>query len=407
MKLVKFSLIAILSTGSWLSANDTLSDAFKNGKINGEIRTYYFERDIDKNAADKDGNEILDFALKLKYETSSFYGFKMGTTLQGVSSPFADEEVKVSDLKKDMYGPGSVLSEAYIAYNFGKTDIKFGRQFSDVLLAKSTASRAIIEAYEGLSVVNKDIPDTKLAFMYFTKYQGHTDLNGNIGEFDKLSDTKLSNKTLYADYAYTLAAENKSISGLTLSAAYGEMQSIFSLIYIEAIYTNQFSSIDYNLGLQYGQTNYNDTVTKAHDAFFYGAKFGLGYDGLKAYVAYSDIQDGTAKWQLIGTGNKPLLFTTTITASGQYEASEQYAVDVNYFIKPLALTIGARNVHVNYSSTSFVTTLEEANYPSFYASCEFSGALKGLFLSAQFEKKDSNLPNQDWKELRLRANYKF
>jgi len=47
MKLARFSLIAVVIAGLTTTsfAADTLADAFKNGKISGELRAYYYDRD--------------------------------------------------------------------------------------------------------------------------------------------------------------------------------------------------------------------------------------------------------------------------------------------------------------------------------------------------------------------------
>ena len=47
MKLAKLSLAAMVVAGlasSSFAASDTLADAFKNGKVNGELRAWYFDR---------------------------------------------------------------------------------------------------------------------------------------------------------------------------------------------------------------------------------------------------------------------------------------------------------------------------------------------------------------------------
>lgn len=66
MKLSKLSLVAIVVAGltsSSFAASDTLADAFKNGKVTGELRAWYFDRDTgDQNTNTlAKGNEDLFF----------------------------------------------------------------------------------------------------------------------------------------------------------------------------------------------------------------------------------------------------------------------------------------------------------------------------------------------------------
>ncbi len=140
MKLAKLSLAAMVVAGLASSsfAADTLADAFKNGKVSGELRAWYFDRegsataDPDKTAANKGGKDInadiFNVGVILGYVTDSFYGFKLGATFQSNYAPAADSDAK-ADFNTDEYGSGAVLSEAYIQYSIGNTTAKVGRQF--------------------------------------------------------------------------------------------------------------------------------------------------------------------------------------------------------------------------------------------------------------------------------------
>ena len=178
MKLAKLSLAAIVVAGLASSsfAADTLADAFKNGTVNGELKAYYF------GTGDGDSNrqDIFTTGVSLGYKTAAFYGFSLGLTAQGSSSPFA------SDASKDvygssMYGPGAVLSEAYVAYNIGKTTAMVGRMYLDTPLVASSGSRVIKEAFEGAAVINTDLPNTTLIAGYVQKFQSRTNGNGDVG----------------------------------------------------------------------------------------------------------------------------------------------------------------------------------------------------------------------------------
>lgn len=81
MKLAKLSLAAIVVAGltSGSFAADTLADAFKNGKVSGELRAYYFDRDTgDANTgtAKKGNASIFNTGVVLGYVSDSLYGFK-------------------------------------------------------------------------------------------------------------------------------------------------------------------------------------------------------------------------------------------------------------------------------------------------------------------------------------------
>lgn len=51
----------------------------------------------------------------------------------------------------DQYGPGAVLSEAYVGYKMDKTTVKVGRQFIATPLIAGSPNRNITQSFEGAS----------------------------------------------------------------------------------------------------------------------------------------------------------------------------------------------------------------------------------------------------------------
>jgi hypothetical protein len=163
-----------------LSAADTLADAFQNGKLSGALEAWYWDRSVKSGAKDAD---LLNFGLKLSYTTDNFYGFNLGTTIQTTNSPFASEDAKTV-FGNDQYGPGAVLSEAYLGYQFKRSSLKIGRQFIATPLIASSPSRIIKQAFEGTTFFSKDlIPQTVFFAAYIDKFQNRTNLDGSVGDF--------------------------------------------------------------------------------------------------------------------------------------------------------------------------------------------------------------------------------
>ncbi len=217
MKLAKLSLATMVIAGLASSsfAADTLADAFKNGKVTGEIKAFYFDRDTgDAVASAGLGNApLFDLGLMLNYVTDSLNGFKIGATVQTSNAPFANEDAKLA-YAKDMYGPGAQLSEAYVEYTFGKTTAKVGRQFISSPLVGGSGSRIIKDSFEGATVINTDLPDTTLGFGYIDKWQARTNYGFAPKTLGEMADFKQ-----IGDGGYTLFAINKSLPGTMLSAA--------------------------------------------------------------------------------------------------------------------------------------------------------------------------------------------
>jgi len=117
MKLAKLSLaaITILALSSSAYAADSLAAAFKEGKVSGELKAFYWDRDRDAIAS---GESIFNTGLMLNYQTASFNGFGLNFTGQTNHAPFASASAK-TEFSWDEYGSGAQLSEAYLSYNAG------------------------------------------------------------------------------------------------------------------------------------------------------------------------------------------------------------------------------------------------------------------------------------------------
>ncbi|MDD2384829.1 MAG: porin [Sulfurospirillaceae bacterium] len=396
MKLAKLSLAAIVVAGLVSSsfAADTLADAFKNGKVTGEIKAFYFDRD---NGTGAENASIFVTGLMLNYVTDSLNGFKVGATMQSSNAPFASTEAK-SVFKTDMYGPGAVLSEAYLEYTIAKTTAKVGRQFISSPLVSNSGSRVIKGSFEGATLINTDLPNTTLGFIYVDKWQARTNNGlvpktlGEIADFKQIGDGG----------AYSLYVINKSIPGTMLSAAwvgvensnYATTDGDMDLFRLEATYNGKASNFSYNLGGQYFVTEYSGT---SKDSNGFALKAGVGVSNIDAYVAYSKISDdGKVKYG-VGYGADSLYTQSPIISDNYGAGTEAYAVDIAYNFNADA------KIGIDYTTTEDVAN-KKLSYSAVYGSYKFGGALKGLGVLVQYEEEGKD---GDAKELRFKANYKF
>jgi len=403
MKLAKLSLAAIVVAGLASSsfAADTLADAFKEGKVSGALKAYYFDRE--RTAGDSD---IITTGLMLNYVTGSLNGFSLGFTGQASSSPFANADAKDiganGGFAGDMWGSGAVLSEAYIAYNMKKTTVMVGRMFLDTPLVASSGSRMTKQAFEGAAVINTDLPNTTLIAGYVQKFQARTDGAGNIGKFEKEFGTGsgVADGVRVEDGAYTLVAINKSIPGLTLTAAYADVIDIIQVGYAEAAYEGTAGKFTYGLAAQYYYNNVDSNVADDSNNLW-GAKASLGYDAFGAYVAYSKVNNKASGLGGVVSGlggGADLVYTASPLNSWSYgNDTEAYKVGATYAVLKNA-NLGLNYTVNEYGTTKDTFTAVEADY-----ACE--GALKGLSLSAIYEDGGKDAKNMD--ELWVKAIYKF
>ena len=417
MKLAKLSLAAIVVAGLASSsfAADTLADAFKNGTVNGELKAYYFGT----NDGDK-GQDIFSTGVSLGYKTASFYGFTLGLTAQGSASPFASEGSK-GEYAGDMYGSGAVLSEAYLSYSLGKTTAMVGRMFLDTPLVSGSGSRVIKEAFEGVAVINTDLPNTTLIAGYVQKFQSRTNGNGDVGEFTKNFSTNSGPNVDLDNGGYTFAVINKSITGLTLTAAYAYADAYLktsatdtpantvlvdggvNIGYVEALYEGKVGEIGYTLGAQDYYNKIDSSKTSDDSINVYAVKAGLSFKGINGTVAFSQVSDDNvaAGAVLSGLGNgADLLYTDPVIAmNGYYRDTKSYLIDLNYDVTAAA-NIGARYVLAEMGTGINADVSSTAVYGTY----KFDAALKGFSLGAQYEKQDKDGNGDDvW----VKANYKF
>ena len=419
MKLAKLSLAAMVVAGLASSsfAADTLADAFKNGKVSGELRAWYFDREGSPTAAEtaaastRVNADIFNVGVILGYVTDSFYGFKLGATIQSNYAPFADSDAK-ADFNTDEYGSGAVLSEAYIQYSIGNTTAKVGRQFISTPLVNGSGSRMIKQAFEGAVLLNTDLPQTTLAAGVVTKYQGRTSssLTGTQGvstsnDGDVADFTSL--ESLVDAYAYTLLAINKSIPGTTLTAQWAGLDNYADFYYLEAAYAGKAGEISYGLAANYELKS----PDSGEDGTMYGAKVDFGYGDLKTYVAYTKVTDDASVGGFdggagFGGGAQTAFARARQAKTGTYEAdSEAYTIDANYNFKQIGLLVGARYTDVSVDSAAAkAAKTEDRGYTDIYTTYTFSGALKGFAADVSYQDWSKDVEGH---EFWFKANYKF
>lgn len=203
-KITRLSLVASLMLSS-VAVADSLEEAFAKAKVKGELKAQYFNV---KPTADGKSDKIIVVGGNLNLVTGSYNGLSAGLTFQ-TSHVYDISYSGTNNYAGTMDASGSVMSESYLAYNVAKTNIKVGRQYISTPLVAGSGSRMIKQSFEGITLVNTNLPATTLVAAYVSKFQGRTDNAGAPGKF-----------TSYKDGAYTIYAKNNSVKNLTIQAQY-------------------------------------------------------------------------------------------------------------------------------------------------------------------------------------------
>ena len=448
MKLAKLSLVAIVVAGlasSSFAASDTLADAFKNGKVNGELRAWYFDRDTgDKNtgAIAKGNEDLFSTGVMLGYVTDSLYGFSFGATFQGNYAPMASKDAK-NLYGTDMYGSGAVLSEAYIVYTMNNTTAKVGRQFIASPLVSSSGSRMIKEAFQAAVLINTDLPQTTLVAGYADKFQGRTSdydrsvagADSEISSFKKEAvfygtGTTAGSNVFGFDGAYTAAAINKSITNLTLTGQYLFVNDVeftnggdANVFYAEGNYVLPLSNAKVLFDANYrGSRTSNATFDGFHvEGNMYQGRVGFKeLSGFNASFAYSTVATSDQS-VLLGAGNGPTTYTAPLVKGAEVTSganTDAYKLEVGYDFAKVGvagLKVLGQYVKVNQDKATNTSGLVLNGATVDTESTFLEGqiaydlpSVKGLTLSLEYEDgKKETAKTVNSNEMRFRANYKF
>lgn len=384
-KLTLTSLVASACLFSNVYAADTLEEAFKNGKVKGEIRSYFFQEDFDATGR----SSITHFGGFINYETASYYGLTTGATFQ-VSS--VGDINGVNKFASDEDASGSVMSEAFVTYTRDNTSLKAGRQFIGTPLLAGSGSRMIRQAFQGYVVTNTDIPNTKVVAAYVDRFQTRTDGAGSPGKFTKTFNTnaELDTQTL-EDGAYTLYLENKSVTDLTIQAQYLDATNIFSTIYADAEYKIGTAANLYVVG-QYMGTNYDSTNLDGH---FFAARIGGAFDKFSFKLSTSSNTSDANVESGLGYGADYSLTGSEIGGGydGYFKDTKAYQVNVG-------TTIANVGLNAIYTSNNLKNANDTAE-TDVVLSYDVMKNLNLNILQAYFDGGDKNY------ETRVKLTYKF
>jgi len=382
MKLAKLSLAAMVVAGLASSsfAADTLADAFKNGKVSGELKAWYFDQSADQTNGRMNNANVTTVGTELGYVTDSFYGFKLGLTFQGSGNAGSTETSAKNTFKNDEYVGGGTLSEAYLAYTLGNTTAKVGRQYIATPLVSGSGSRMFKESFEGAVLVNTDLPQTTLIAAYVDRFQARTSSvsnfpnvaaasafpsftansasineNGDAPTFEKsaaFTGGAAGGLVAKFDGAYSAGVINKSINNLTLTGQYAIVKDVEVPLAALAALGLSGKAVD-DIDVYYTEVNYVlplSGLKLGFDANFRGSKAGSELDvanldgtytagrvsiselaGFGASFAYGTTSKNDAV--IAGMGNGPTSYTSTMirgTSTRMLSDTESYLFQATY-----------------------------------------------------------------------------
>lgn len=385
-KVIKLGLMATLALGytNAFSAQ-SLASAFEEGKVSGEIKSQYFQKEVSNEKV-----SIWTNGGNLSYVTGDYYGFKSGVTLQASTVTASDLDNAPTAYNKDQNVSGAVLSQAYLQYSISNTTGKIGRQYISTPLVEGSGSRIFKESFEGLVISNTDISNTTIVAAYVDKEQYRTNIASGGTDVKEVSDFEQ-----IQDGAYTVYVNNKSIEDLTVDAQYALINSDTNTADdTKAFYAaGSYNLSPFTIETQTYQTDNGNAVNSKGSA--YGANLLGNFDKLSLGVAYSIVDKDANIINGIGNG-ADYLYTGTWIYGGIYDAdTNAYKLSAGYKITTdlsFDLNYGAWKTGTNptASETDFITTYT------------FNENFSTKFVLATYD----NLADESYRT-RLYASYKF
>jgi len=380
VKKVSLMLLTVLSVEA-----ESLSSALEQTKVDGYIRATYQAHNV------KDDRIYRDDALggKVHIETGDFYGVSLGASLYSSNAMFNDDNHGLVPLRGESHKSYTILGEAYMQLDFGKSMLKIGRQEIDTPFAQVDDIGMIPNTFESAIFENNDIENTSI---FLGQIQRMAGVDAEV--VDKFTNVNGSNDMQVLGINYE-GVKDLALQGWYYNLKDGEIDSI---AYLEANYEKELGDMTYGVGLQYAKESYlNDA-----DANIYSGTLSATVNkiGLTLSTAYSKAKDNGAS---SGFGGGPFFSNseylildnagkdgTALWYGAEYDASK---VGIE------GLTVGLEYVTLTNEAK------KEATEADLVLSYEMNDAFEIHAIASNL--KGHNVGEDDAKHLRVFANYNF
>ncbi len=365
---MKLSLLtaALLGTFVGAQAAEDIASAFKEGKLEGRIRSHYFSTDWDDNTATgKNGSDAHGLAVggSLIYKTAPLRGVSGAAGLYTTQNPGGWTEKSdgvTANTSKDLFsrGPGStydygkgyaVLAQAYLQYDIAKTKVKAGRMLMSNPWINPNDTKMIPIAIEGFEAVSNDIDNTMIQLDYADKIKER-----GMSYFGNMADTGDTPDKLAAYYTthygttigihgdapdvVMAGIKNKSIDNLELQGWGMHWAHIVDQAMVEANYKIKAGDVTIILP----NTNNYDSDNSI-DTSLFALRTSVSYGAAKLTLATArtaSTADLIAPWRGFPTEGYTRSMTQTDWNANTRSFKGQLDCDFNAWVSGLSTVLG-------------------------------------------------------------------
>nr|WP_049759398.1 OprD family outer membrane porin [Acidithiobacillus ferrooxidans] len=265
---IVIATVAVLCGVSVSAQAETLTDFFKQSKIDGQIRSYYFSRDYGATGPNTYNQDVFSLGGMLNIKTAPFLGgFGVGVSFfaaHGLGANDTSGGPAYPHLDATVMGPQSIdaLGQAYLQYEIPKTLlIRAGDQELDTPWMNGSDSRMLPATYQGVFADISPYHDLHLYGMRIFRWKSRTSnsyYNDNLFysanyEGDELYGGGTQLPTTAPSTSGTLAfGASYSLMGAKATAWYYDFYQFAKMFYATADYTLKTGTgVDPFVGAQY------------------------------------------------------------------------------------------------------------------------------------------------------------
>lgn len=395
---------AILTSSTCFAA-DSLKEMFSTGSVNGELRSYYYDRDFDSNQKERE-----DFATGglFGYKSAALNGVSFGLTFATANDTgSSDSKAVYGLLPKDSKGHHDSVTrmqELYVQGQWFNTTLKYGDQMINTPYMNGNDIRLLPKSYKGASIINKSIPNLELQGYYIKGYMGWAD--DDFMELAKsVKSTADDNKPMYiGGVKYKLPVSSVDVS----AEGWGyTMPDVMDMTYYKVTASKQIG--DFKLSLEpsyFTQKSKGDELAGNLDSDQIGVVAGAAAYGLSLNAFYAK----TGDTNLYTPWGDSRVINQQVLAS-QYAKEEAVAAKVGYDFGQVGVKgLSAYVFYGVYNAPEIggkTTDANEMNYNIQYDfGKNFGGVLDGLSLRARYAVID-NKDSDDYTDTRIYLRYSF
>jgi len=438
----------LLSTG--VNAADDLESMFKDGKVSGQIRAFYIDREYQGSAGKNDHRNAQAIGGYLKFVTDDYKGLKFGTAfyttngflLNSPKNDFTQNDMTLLGNNNESY---TMLGEAFVEYKYENTGFKGGRvKYSSPMMGADDA-RMLPNLFEAYMLTNTDLADTTISIAHVTKFaqgtfgrvygagllaatSGYSAVNSDpvdSGKFENMGSYAFGEKSNGVTVA---SIEYKGIDNLKLrlydyyaddvmNTIYGDVNFKWNCLFSDTI--KPFAAAQFIKEDDVGDQIIGDALggNGEIDSFYWAAKIGAKYKGFMAYLAYSQTTDNDAgetyQNAIITTwGGMPAYTQGMVTRHMFLAGTNATKVVGAYSFKEQGVNLSTALYYASFdmdenSGYGIARTAYEPGFDIKY----YPAAVKNLQLRfrGNFPRKfaDAGSGNTGWNEYRFIVNYNF